>query len=44
MLTNIFQGGFGLIQQQYAGRGYFTQVMRRHIGGHTHGNPCGAIE
>ena len=32
------------LQQMYAGTGHLAQIMRRNIGGQTHGNTGGAIE
>jgi hypothetical protein len=44
MLTELFDRGFWLIKQTHAGTGDFAQVMRRHVGGHAHGDTGGAIE
>ncbi|MNZ56796.1 hypothetical protein D3C78_747490 [compost metagenome] len=44
MLAKLFNGGLGLVQQPHTGAGDFTQVVRRHISGHAHGDAGGAIE
>lgn len=33
-----------LVEQAHAGRRDFPQVVRRHVGGHAHGDPGGAVE
>ncbi|MNO72104.1 hypothetical protein D3C76_630390 [compost metagenome] len=44
MLAQLLDGSLGLVQQAHAGTGHFTQVVRRHVGGHAHGDAGGAVE
>ena len=39
----LIDGGFGVAQQVQAGIHHFIQVVRRDIGGHTHGNTARAV-
>ena len=44
MLHQLPGADLGVIQQMYAGVGDLAQVVRRHIGGHTHGDARRAVE
>ncbi|MNJ24691.1 hypothetical protein D3C77_191150 [compost metagenome] len=44
MLAKLLDRGLGLIEQTHAGRGDFAQVVRRHVGGHAHGDTGGTVE
>ncbi|MNT00146.1 hypothetical protein D3C72_1345660 [compost metagenome] len=44
VFAELFDRGFRLIEQAHASGGDFTQVMRRHVGGHAHGDAGGAVE
>ncbi|MNP42161.1 hypothetical protein D3C76_1359110 [compost metagenome] len=44
VFTELLDGGLGLVEQAHAGTGHFTQVVRRHVGGHAHGDAGGAVE
>ncbi len=44
MLAQLLEGGLGLVEQAHAGAGHFAQVVRRHVGGHAHGDAGGAVE
>jgi hypothetical protein len=44
VLAELLDRGLGLIEQAHAGAGDFAQVVRRHVGGHAHGDAGGAVE
>ena len=44
MLAELLDAGTRLVEQTHAGGGDFTQVVRRHVGGHAHGDAGGAVE
>ncbi|KAF1057381.1 MAG: hypothetical protein GAK45_02458 [Pseudomonas citronellolis] len=44
VFDQVGDAGVGLVEQTYAGGGDFTQVVRRHVGGHAHGDAGGAVE
>ncbi|MCY1507074.1 hypothetical protein D9M68_413400 [compost metagenome] len=44
MLAELLHRGVRLVQQAHAGGGHFPQVVRRHVGGHAHGDAGGAVE
>ncbi len=44
VLAELLDRGARLIEQAHAGRRHFPEVMRRHIGGHAHGDAGGAVE
>ncbi len=44
MLAELLDAGTRLVEQTHAGGGDFAQVVRRHVGGHAHGDAGGAVE
>ena len=44
VLAELLNRGARLVEQTHASGGHFAQVMRRHVGGHTHGDPGSAVQ
>ena len=43
-LEGLLLGGLGVVEHPVDGLGDLAQVVRRHLGGHTHGDAAGAVD